>query len=124
MDKAAENSRLHDYLTVLQRYFQGGGTTSEDRHEEGWRQGASGHTRQRGHVRFTSAADDDSFMLARVCYQHHEIVAKDRAYINYGKFEGLTERNVVYVTRMKKSLNYEVLVDCMDMSAEGKMGKE
>ena len=75
-------------------------------------------------VRCTSAAANDSFMLARACYQHHEIVAMDRAYVNYGKFEGLTERNVVYVTRMKKSLNYEVLVDCMDMSAEGKMGKE
>ena len=45
----------------------------------------------------------------------------DRAYINYEKFEELTDRNVVYVTKMKKNLNYEILVDCMDMNAEGKM---
>ena len=48
-------------------------------------------------------------------------MALDRAYINYEKFEELTERNVIYVTKMKKSLKYEVLVDCMDMSPEGKM---
>ena len=72
-------------------------------------------------VKFTSAATNDSFMLAPSHFQHDEIVALDRAYINYEKFEELTERNVVYVTKMKKSLKYEVLVDCMDMSPEGKM---
>ena len=45
----------------------------------------------------------------------------DRAYINYEKFEELTARNVVYVSKMKKKLNYEVLEDCMDMTPEGKM---
>lgn len=44
-----------------------------------------------------------------------------RAYINYEKFEELTDRNVVYVSKMKKNLNYEVLEDCMDMTPEGKM---
>lgn len=44
-----------------------------------------------------------------------------RAYINYEKFEELTARNVVYVSKMKKNLNYEVLEDCMDMTPEGKM---
>ena len=72
-------------------------------------------------VRFTSAATNDSFMLAPSHFRHDEIVALDRAYINYGKFEELTERNVVYVTKMKKSLKYEVLVDCMDMNPDGKM---
>lgn len=72
-------------------------------------------------VRFTSAATNDSFMLAPSHYQHNEIVTMDRAYINYEKFEELTERNVVYVTKMKKNLNFEVLVDCMDMNAEGRM---
>jgi len=33
----------------------------------------------------------------------------DRAYINYDKFEELTDRGVVYVTKMKKNLNYEHL---------------
>ena len=45
----------------------------------------------------------------------------DRAYINYEKFEELTEKDVVYVTKMKKNLNYEILVDCMDMNREGRM---
>ena len=45
----------------------------------------------------------------------------DRAYINYKKFEVLTERNVVYVTKLKKNLTYEVLEDCMDMTEDGKM---
>ena len=72
-------------------------------------------------VRFTSAATNDSFMLAPSHYQHDEILAMDRAYVNYEKFEELTDRNVVYVTKMKKKLNYDVLVDCMDMNQDGKM---
>ena len=60
-------------------------------------------------------------MLTPNYYQHNEIVAMDRAYINYEKFEELTEKNVVYVTKMKKNLTYETLVDCMDMNADGKM---
>ena len=72
-------------------------------------------------VQFTSAATNDSFMLTPNYYQHNEIVAMDRAYINYEKFEELTEKNVVYVTKMKKNLTCEILVDCMDMNADGKM---
>ena len=72
-------------------------------------------------VRFTSAATNDSFMLAPTYYQHKEIVAMDRAYVNYEKFEELTDRNVVYVTKKKKSLRYETQGDCMEMNTEGKM---
>lgn len=72
-------------------------------------------------VKFTSAATNDSFMLAPSYYNHDEIVALDRAYINYAKFEELTERDVVYVTKMKKSLNYEVLYSVMDMNKDGEM---
>ncbi len=72
-------------------------------------------------VKFTSAATNDSFMLAPSHFKHDEIIALDRAYINYEKFEELTERNVVYVTKMKKNLKYEVLVDCMDMNEDGLM---
>ena len=72
-------------------------------------------------VSFTSAATNDSFMLAPSHFQHDEIVALDRAYINYEKFEELTQRNVVYVTKMKKNLKYETLVDCMDMNPDGRM---
>ena len=45
----------------------------------------------------------------------------DRAYINYEKFEELTERNVVYVTKMKKNLSYELLFDFMEMTPDAKM---
>lgn len=72
-------------------------------------------------VRFTSAATNDSFMLAPSYYNRDEIVALDRAYINYEKFEELTGRDVVYVTKMKKNLKYEVLMDFMEMTPEGKM---
>ncbi len=72
-------------------------------------------------VKFTSAATNDSFMLAPKSYSNGEIIALDRAYINYEKFEELTQRNVVYVTKMKTNLTYEVLEDCMDMNEDGKM---
>lgn len=72
-------------------------------------------------VQFTSAATHDSFMLAPSYYNHNQIVALDRAYINYAKFEELTERDVIYVTKMKKFLKYEVLVDCMDQNTQGLM---
>lgn len=52
-------------------------------------------------------------MLAPIHYNHNEIVALDRAYINYAKFEELTDRGVVYVTKMNKNLSYEILVGCM-----------
>ena len=72
-------------------------------------------------VQFTSAATNDSFMLAPSHYKRDEIAAMDRAYINYAKFEELTDRGVVYVTKMKKNLNYEVLVDCMRQNPQGLM---
>ena len=72
-------------------------------------------------VQFTSAATNDSFMLAPSHYNHNEIIALDRAYISYDKFEELTDRGVVYVTKMKKNLNYEILVDCMHQNPQGLM---
>ena len=60
-------------------------------------------------------------MLAPSHYNHNEIVALDRAYINYAKFEYLTDKGVVYITKMKKNLNYEVLVDCMHQNPQGLM---
>lgn len=72
-------------------------------------------------VRFTSAATNDSFMLAPSHYNRDEIVTLDRAYINYEKFEELTDRGVVYVTKMKKNLKYQILFDFMEITPEGKM---
>lgn len=63
-------------------------------------------------------------MLAPGHFKHEEIIALDCAYINYEKFEELTERNVVYVTKMKKGLKYDVLADCMDMNEAGLMNQQ
>jgi IS4 transposase len=60
-------------------------------------------------------------MLAPSHYNHDEIVALDRAYINYEKFEELTDRGVVYVTKMKKNLKYELLLDIMEITPDGTM---
>ena len=72
-------------------------------------------------VQFTSAATNDSFMLVPSKFLESEIIAMDRAYINYEKFEELTKRGVVYVTKMKKNLKYELLSDLMEMTPDGKM---
>ncbi len=72
-------------------------------------------------IRFTSAATNDSFMLKPSNYQDGDILAIDRAYIDYAKFEELTQRGVVYVTKMKKNLNYEILRDTMIQNEEGLM---
>ena len=72
-------------------------------------------------VEFTSAATNDTFMLVPSKFSEKEITAMDRAYINYEKFEQLTERGVVYVTKMKKNLKYELLLDAMEINSEGKM---
>ena len=72
-------------------------------------------------VQFTSAATNDTFMLVPSKFSEREIAAMDRAYINYDKFEELTELNVVYVTKMKKNLKYELLLDFMEITPAGKM---
>lgn len=59
-------------------------------------------------VRFTSAASHDSFMLTPNTLAGGDIVAMDRAYINYEKFEQMTQMGVVYVTKMKKNLSYTI----------------
>ena len=72
-------------------------------------------------IRFTSAATNDSFMLRPSNYTCGDIIALDRAYIDYAKFEELTGRDVVYVTKMKKNLVYETESDTMYMNPEGLM---
>ena len=72
-------------------------------------------------IRFTSAATNDSFMLRPSNYTCGGIIALDRAYIDYAKFEELTGRYVVYVTKMKKNLVYETESDTMYMNPEGLM---
>ncbi len=72
-------------------------------------------------VRFTSAATNDSFMLKPANYVEGDILAIDRAYIDYGKFEELSRRGVVYVTKMKKNLVYSTESDTMYMNPGGLM---
>ena len=72
-------------------------------------------------IKFTSAATNDSFMLRPSNYTAGDLLAIDRAYINYAKFEELTWRGVTYVTKMKKNLLYEVDSDTMYMSEDGLM---
>lgn len=72
-------------------------------------------------VRFTSAATNDSFMLKPASLDKGDILAIDRAYIDYEKFEELTRRGVVYVTRMKKRLKYDILSDTMYQTPDGLM---
>lgn len=72
-------------------------------------------------IQFTSAATNDSFMLKPTHLSKGDIIAMDRAYIDYEKFEVLTQRGVVYVTKMKKSLNYSILSDTMYQTPDGLM---
>ena len=124
MAQTAANHRLHDHHAVLQPHFQGRGTTSEDGKKKG---GIKVHANIHANegvpsdIRFTSAATNDSFMLRPSNYASGDIVALDRAYIDYAKFEELTQREVVYVTKMKKNLNYETVSDTMYMHPEGLM---
>lgn len=72
-------------------------------------------------IKFTSAATNDSFMLRPATLNKGDIMAMDRAYIDYEKFQQLTDRGVIYVTKMKKSLKYTVLDDMMYQTPDGLM---
>ena len=72
-------------------------------------------------IKFTSAATNDSFMLKPSALSKGDIMAMDRAYIDYEKFEQLTERGVIYVTKMKKSLKFSIQKDEMWQNADGLM---
>ena len=72
-------------------------------------------------IKFTSAATNDSFMLKPSTLGKGDIMAMERAYINYEKFEQLTQRGVIYVTKMKKNLKYKRLSDTMYQTPDGLM---
>ncbi len=72
-------------------------------------------------IKFTSAATNDSFMLNPTSLNKGDIMAMDRAYIDYAKLEKMTQRGVIYVTKMKKNLKYNILNDTMYQSPEGLM---
>ena len=105
MDEAASDYRLDDHNTVFKPGVQGCGTPSEDREKKG---GIKVHTVIHANegvpsdIKFTSAATNDSFTLKPTTLSKGDIMAVDRAYIDYAKFQQLTERGVIYVTKMKK----------------------
>ena len=72
-------------------------------------------------IKFTSAATNDSFMLKPSTLNKGDIMAMDRAYIDYEKFEELTQRGVVYVSKLKKSLKYAINEDIMYQTSNGLM---
>lgn len=72
-------------------------------------------------IEFSSAATNDSFMLQPKNLNKDDIIAIDRAYIDYEKFEALTQRGVIYVTKMKKNLNYNILQDAIYQTPDGLM---
>ena len=72
-------------------------------------------------IKFTSADTNDSFMLKPCTLNKGDIMAMDRAYIDYEKFEELTQRGVVYVTKLKKLLKYAINEDIMYQTPNGLM---
>ena len=72
-------------------------------------------------IKFTSAATNDSFMLRPSALNKGDIITMDRAYIDYEKLEALTQREVMYVTKMKKNLKYNIIEDCMYQNDKGFM---
>ena len=72
-------------------------------------------------IKFTSAATHDSFMFVPEEFNKGELLAIDRAYIDYEKLEKLTQRGVMYVTKMKRGLKYKVISDVMYMDAKNGM---
>ena len=72
-------------------------------------------------IQFTSAAKHDHFMLSPDKLTAGDILAMDRAYIDYGKFEQMTKRGVIYVTKMKQNLTYETLKSTYYMNTKGQM---
>lgn len=72
-------------------------------------------------ISFTSAATNDSFMLIPANFHNGDVLAMDRAYIDYAKLEMLTRRGVIYVTKMKKNLNYVLWEDIAWQTSDGQM---
>lgn len=70
-------------------------------------------------VRFTSAATHDHVMLKYLSLPIGSIIAIDRAYIDYHIFQQFTQKGIIYVTKMKKSLVYKTLSSNYVVTPEG-----
>lgn len=70
-------------------------------------------------VCYTSAATHDHFLLKELNLHSGDILAIDRAYIDYEQFEKMTQEGVFYVTKMKKNLVYDTLSSTYFVSKDG-----
>lgn len=59
-------------------------------------------------------------MLKPAALSKGDIMAMELAYIDYEKLQ-LTQRGVIYVTKMKKNLKYNILSDTMYQTPDGFM---
>ncbi len=123
MDGQAENYGLNNNQPVFELDIQRSREKSKDRKEETGNKkgGIKVHAQINANegvpcdTRFTSAATHDSFMLTPEKFDSGDILAVDRAYVDINKFQELTNRGVIYVTKLKKNLKYEILDDEMYM---------
>lgn len=118
MDGKTPDYRTYHHNAVLQPHIQGRGTNPKM-----WKK----ERRYKVHkviralegvasdIKFTSVATHDIFMLGPKNFERGNLLALDRAYIDCGKFEELTKRGIVYVTKMKSGLSYKVMSDEMFM---------
>ena len=124
MDETASDYRFHDRQPVLEPNFQGRGAQSKTGRKKG---GIKVHSVIHANegvpcdIQFTSAAKHDHFLLSPDKLTAGDILAMDKAYIDYEKFEQMTRRGVIYVTKMKKNLTYETLSSTYYMDAKGQM---
>ena len=124
MDETASDYRFNDHHTVLQSYFQGCRTPFQDGKKKGGIKVPTVIHANEGvpsDIKFTSAATNDSFMLKPSSLSKGDIVDMDRAHIDYEKFQQLTDRGVIYVTKLKKNLKYTILEDKMFQTSDGLM---
>lgn len=63
------------------------------------------------YIKFTSAATNDSFMLRPSVLSKGDIIAMNCAYIDYEKLETLKQKEVLYETKMKRNLKYNIIED-------------
>lgn len=70
-------------------------------------------------IKFTSATTNDSFMLRSSTLGKGDIVAMNCVYIDYEKPETLTQREVLYVTKMNKNLKYSIKKGYLHQTTDG-----
>ena len=70
-------------------------------------------------VHLTSAATHDHYLLKEVHLPKDATLTMDRAYVDYAQFQRLTEEEVCYVTKMKKTLINRELSSVTYVSPDG-----